>query len=155
MILRLPLLRLAALRLPLLRRLAPLRLPLLRRLALLWLALRLPLLRRLPLLWLALRLPLLRRLALLWLALRLPLLRLTALRLPLLWLWCPTFARRWIIDRINARERANRRTWRCFHGRCPDSDWQECEEHQDEHGCGWLKGSITMARHGAEGMPSK
>jgi hypothetical protein len=140
LILRLPLLRLAALRLPLLRRLA---------------TLRLPLLRRLPLLWLALRLPLLRRLALLWLALRLPLLRLTALRLPLLWLWCPTFARRWIIDRINARERANRRIWRCFHGRCPDSDWQECEEHQDEHGCGWLKGSITMARHGAEGMPSK
>ena len=135
MILRLPLLRLAALRLPLLRRLAPLRLPLLRRLPLLWLAL------RLPLLWLALRLPLLRRL--------------TPLRLPLLWLWCPTFARRWIIDRINARERANRRIWRCFHGRCPDSDWQECEEHQDEHGCGWLKGSITMARHGAEGMPSK
>jgi hypothetical protein len=125
LILRLPLLRLAALRLPLLRRLA------------------------------TLRLPLLRRLPLLWLALRLPLLRLTALRLPLLWLWCPTFARRWIIDRINARERANRRTWRCFHGRCPDSDWQECEEHQDEHGCGWLKGSITMARHGAEGMPSK
>ena len=122
MILRLPLLRLAALRLPLLRRLAPL------------------------------RLPLLRRLALLWLALRLPLLRLTALRLPLLWLWCPTFARRWIIDRINARERANRRTWRCFDGRGPDSDWQECEEHQDEHGRGWLKGSITMARHGAEGM---
>jgi hypothetical protein len=84
---------------------------------------------------------------------RVPLLRLAPLlRLTLLWLCCPASARRWIIDRINARERANRRTWRCFDGRGPDSDWQECEEHQDEHGRGWLKGSITMARHGAEGM---
>ena len=93
------------------------------------------------------------RLALLRLtALRLAALRLAPLRLPLLWLCSPTSARSWIIDRINARERAKRRTWRCFDRRCPDSDWQECEEHQDEHGRGWLKGSITMARHGAEGM---
>jgi hypothetical protein len=115
---------------------------------------------RLTALRLALRLPALRlaplRLAALRLApLRLAPLRLTALRLTLLRLCCPASTRRWIIDRINARERANRRTWRCFDGRGPDSDWQECEEHQDEHGRGWLKGSITMARHGAEGMPSK